>query len=244
MSAKSVFYRLAGFGLARGYLYRPDLTAERFLADPFGKDGTRMYRTGDLVRWRRDVRRFRSDPVEPHLVERLLALAACAPSVGLSQPWRFVLVETPERRRAISENFATANQAALAGYAGERQARYARLKLEGLAQAPVHLVVCADEATNVGHGLGRQTMPETIRYSVVAAIQTLWLAARAEGLGVGWVSILDPAAVHNTLDLPSHWTFVAYLCIGWPEEEHDDPELERHGWQERMCDEAVKPLRR
>ncbi len=198
----------------------------------------------ELVRWRRDVRRFRSDPVEPHLVERLLALAACAPSVGLSQPWRFVLVETPERRRAISENFATANQAALAGYAGERQARYARLKLEGLAQAPVHLVVCADEATDVGHGLGRQTMPETIRYSVVAAIQTLWLAARAEGLGVGWVSILDPAAVHNTLDLPSHWTFVAYLCIGWPEEEHDDPELERHGWQERMCDEAVKPLRR
>jgi len=198
----------------------------------------------ELVRWRRDVRRFRSDPVEPHLVERLLALAACAPSVGLSQPWRFVLVETPERRRAISENFATANQAALAGYAGERQARYARLKLEGLAQAPVHLVVCADEATDVGHGLGRQTMPETIRYSVVAAIQTLWLAARAEGLGVGWVSILDPAAVHNTLDLPSHWTFIAYLCIGWPEEEHDDPELERHGWQERMCDEAVKPLRR
>jgi 5,6-dimethylbenzimidazole synthase len=197
-----------------------------------------------LVRWRRDVRRFRSDPVEPHLVERLLALAACAPSVGLSQPWRFVLVETPERRRAISENFATANQAALEGYTGERQARYARLKLEGLAQAPVHLVVCADEATDVGHGLGRQTMPETIRYSVVAAIQTLWLAARAEGLGVGWVSILDPAAVHNTLDLPSHWTFVAYLCIGWPEEEHDDPELERHGWQERMCDEAVKPLRR
>jgi 5,6-dimethylbenzimidazole synthase len=207
-------------------------------------DGAFKERFAELVRWRRDVRRFRSDPVEPHLVERLLALAACAPSVGLSQPWRFVLVETPERRRAISENFATANQAALEGYAGERQARYARLKLEGLAQAPVHLVVCADEATDVGHGLGRQTMPETIRYSVVAAIQTLWLAARAEGLGVGWVSILDPTAVHDTLDLPPHWTFIAYLCIGWPEEEHDDPELERHGWQERMCDEAVKPLRR
>jgi 5,6-dimethylbenzimidazole synthase len=198
----------------------------------------------ELVRWRRDVRRFRTDPVEPDLVARLLALAVFAPSVGLSQPWRFVLVETPARRQAIAENFAKANQAALGGYAGERQARYAKLKLEGLAQAPVHLAVCADEATAAGHGLGSQTMPETIRYSVVAAIQTLWLAARAEGLGVGWVSILDPAAVRETLDLPPRWSFIAYLCIGWPQEEHDDPELERHGWQERMCEEAAKPLLR
>jgi 5,6-dimethylbenzimidazole synthase len=198
----------------------------------------------ELVRWRRDVRRFRTTPVAPQMIEQLLALAVHAPSVGLSQPWRFVLVETPERRAAISENFAHANQSALEGYAGERQARYARLKLEGLKQAPVHLVVCADEETTTGHGLGRQTMPETIRYSVVAAIQTLWLAARAEGLGVGWVSILDPAAVHATLELPPQWRFVAYLCIGWPEEEHDDPELERHGWQERICEQAMKPLRR
>jgi 5,6-dimethylbenzimidazole synthase len=196
----------------------------------------------ELVRWRRDVRRFRSDPVQADLVARLLALAACAPSVGLSQPWRFVLVETPARRQAIAENFARANQVALDGYAGERQARYAKLKLEGLAQAPVHLAVCADETTAAGHGLGRQTMPETIRYSVVAAIQTLWLAARAEGLGVGWVSILDPAAVRETLNLPTHWSFIAYLCVGWPQEEHDDPELERHGWEERICEEAVKPL--
>jgi 5,6-dimethylbenzimidazole synthase len=180
--------------------------------------------------------------VQADLVTRLLALAVCAPSVGLSQPWRFVLVETAARRRAIAENFAKTNQAALDGYAGKRQARYAKLKLEGLAQAPVHLAVCADETTAAGHGLGRQTMPETIRYSVVAAIQTLWLAARAEGLGVGWVSILDPAAVHASLDLPPQWTFIAYLCLGWPEEEHDDPDLERHGWEERMCEEAVKPL--
>ncbi|MBV9563030.1 MAG: 5,6-dimethylbenzimidazole synthase [Bradyrhizobium sp.] len=199
----------------------------------------------ELVRWRRDVRRFRPDTaVDPDLVERLLSLAVHAPSVGLSQPWRFVLVETPARRAAISDNFARANRAALEGYAGERQARYARLKLEGLAQAPVHLAVCADEATSAGHGLGRQTMPETLRYSVVAAVQTLWLAARAEGLGVGWVSILDPEAVRTILDLPVQWSFIAYLCIGWPEEEHDDPELERHGWQARLCDEAMKPLRR
>ena len=147
------------------------------------------------MRWRRDVRRFRPDPIDPRLIETLLALASHAPSVGLSQPWRFVLVETSARRAAVRENFSKANETALNGYAGERQARYARLKLEGLSQAPVHLAVCADEATGQGHGLGRQTMPETIRYSVVAAIQTLWLAARAEGLGVGWVSILDPEAV-------------------------------------------------
>jgi 5,6-dimethylbenzimidazole synthase len=198
----------------------------------------------ELVRWRRDVRRFRSDPIPSELVTRLLALASYAPSVGLSQPWRFVLVETPARRAAIANNFAAANKAALEGYQGERQARYARLKLEGLAQAPVHLAVCADEATAQGSGLGRKTMPETIRYSVVAAIQTLWLAARAEGIGVGWVSILDPAAAKATLDLPGEWSLVAYLCIGWPQEEHEDPELERHGWEQRQCEQSAKLLLR
>jgi len=198
----------------------------------------------ELVRWRRDVRRFRPDPVDPGLVGKLLALATFAPSVGLSQPWRFVLVESPRRRLAIRENFSAANKAALEGYSGERQACYARLKLEGLSQAPVHLAVYADEATAQGHGLGRQSMPETIRYSVVAAIQTLWLAARAEGLGLGWVSILDPRAVRSILDLPENWAFIAYLCLGWPEEEHDDPELERGGWQERMHQASVEPLLR
>ena len=198
----------------------------------------------ELVRWRRDVRRFRTDPVPQGLIEELLALASHAPSVGLSQPWRFVLVETPARRAAIRENFARANDAALNGYAGEQQARYARLKLEGLSQAPVHLAVCADETTGQGHGLGRQTIPETIRYSVVAAIQTLWLAARAEGLGVGWVSILDPGAARAALDLPEGWSFIAYLCLGWPEEEHEDPELERHGWERRSCETSAIALRR
>lgn len=198
----------------------------------------------ELVRWRRDVRRFSRDPVDPALIAHLLALASHAPSVGLSQPWRFVLVETQARRTAIRDNFAAANQAALDGYAGERQARYARLKLEGLDQAPVHLAVCADETTAQGHGLGRRTMPETIRYSVVAAIQTLWLAARTEGLGVGWVSILDPDTARATLDLPKDWSFVAYLCLGWPEQDHDVPELEREGWEQRQCGESAKPLRR
>jgi len=198
----------------------------------------------ELVRWRRDVRRFRTDPVRPELIEELLALAAHAPSVGFCQPWRFALVESAERRAGIIDNFKRCNQAALAGYDGERRALYAGLKLEGLTQAPVHLAVCADESVATGHGLGRRTMPETLRYSVVAAIQTFWLAARAEGLGVGWVSILDPAETCRLLDLPSDWTLIAYLCVGWPQEEHDDPELERHGWQERLDPALVKPLKR
>jgi len=229
-------------GICYAVLSGPDMTSETKTPPRF--DDAFRERFAELLRWRRDVRRFRSEAIDPGLIEKLLGLASLAPSVGLSQPWRFVLVETEQRRQAIRDNFALANDAALNGYAGERQARYARLKLEGLSQAPVHLAVCADETTAQGHGLGRQTMPETIRYSVVAAIQTLWLAARAEGLGVGWISILDPKAACATLDLPADWTFVAYLCVGWPEEEHDDPELERHGWEQRGCEATVTPLKR
>jgi 5,6-dimethylbenzimidazole synthase len=185
----------------------------------------------DLIAWRRDVRRFRTDPVAPELVLSLLDLAGHAPSVGHCQPWRFVLVEDPGRRAAVRASFARATAQALQGYLGEERRRYSQLKLEGLDAAPVQLAVFADEATEAGSGLGRQTMPETLRYSVVAAVQTLWLAARAHGLGVGWVSILEPQVVTTVLDVPAEWTLVAYLCIGWPQEEHLDPELERSGWQ-------------
>jgi 5,6-dimethylbenzimidazole synthase len=185
----------------------------------------------DLIVWRRDVRRFKTNPVDAHLVDDLIALAAHAPSVGFSQPWRFVLVESQRCREAVRASFARANAQALECYAGERRQLYARLKLEGLAAAPVQLAVFADEETETGAGLGRQTMPETLRYSVVGAIQTLWLGARAHGLGVGWVSILEPDVVSAALDVPPSWSLVAYLCIGWPQEEHTDPELQRHGWQ-------------
>jgi 5,6-dimethylbenzimidazole synthase len=187
----------------------------------------------DLVLWRRDVRRFRTDPVPEELLDRLIELATHAPSVGLSQPWRFVKVKSPERRRAVWESFAAANDRALQGYGGEQRANYAGLKLAGLKEAPIHLAVFSDESTLTGNGLGRQTMPETLRYSVVAAIQTLWLAARAEGLGMGWISILDPAAVTRALEVPEGWTLVAYVDMGWPAEEHLDPELERHHWEAR-----------
>jgi 5,6-dimethylbenzimidazole synthase len=188
----------------------------------------------DLILWRRDVRRFRRDPIDASLMDSLLELASHAPSVGHCQPWRFVLVESPERREAIRSSFVRSNAEALESYHGEQRAQYARLKLEGLENAPVHVAVFADEAAEEGSGLGRRTMPETLRYSVVAAVQTLWLAARAEGLGLGWVSILEPDSVHRALDVPSTWTLVAYLCIGWPVEEHLDPELDRHRWQQRL----------
>ncbi len=186
-----------------------------------------------LVLWRRDVRRFRSDPVETGTLDALIELATHAPSVGFSQPWRFVKVEDGDRRRAVWESFARANARALEGYEGEQKANYAGLKLAGLKEAPVHLAVFSDEQTTTGSGLGVQTMPEMRRYSVVAAIQTLWLAARAEGLGMGWVSILEPAEVTRALDVPKEWKLVAYLCIGRPAEEHLDPELERHHWEQR-----------
>lgn len=197
----------------------------------FDEDFRRQFET--LVRWRRDVRRFRDGPVEEALLADLLELADCAPSVGLSKPWRFVLVESPRARGAVVRSFEQCNAEALSAYEGDTHARYARLKLEGLREAPVHLAVFADEATAKGKGLGRRTMPETLRYSVVTAVHTFWLAARAAGLGVGWVSILDPGAVLEAAGAPDDWTLIAYLCVGWPVEEHDAPELERQGWEER-----------
>ena len=187
-----------------------------------------------LFRWRRDVRRFRTDPVAPGLLDRLIGLAALAPSVGNSQPWRFVKVDDDARRVAVRRNFEAANRDALAAYRGERARLYARLKLAGLDRAPVHLAVFVDAATPLGAGLGCRTMPETLAYSTVGAVHGLWLAARAYGVGVGWVSILDPEAVQDVLDVPEDWSLVAYLCLGYPEEEHPDPELERHGWQRRV----------
>lgn len=187
----------------------------------------------DLVLWRRDVRRFRGDPVSDELIARLIELATHAPSVGNCQPWRFVLVDEGGRRDAVRASFSRANKDALEGYDGEARARYAGLKLAGLTEAPVHLAIYADLTTSRGAGLGRQTMPEMLQYSAVGAVHTLWLAARAEGVGVGWVSILEPAVVSEALDVPASWSLIAYLCIGWPEEEHIDPELERAGWETR-----------
>ncbi|PTE07363.1 5,6-dimethylbenzimidazole synthase [Mesorhizobium helmanticense] len=187
----------------------------------------------DLFLWRRDVRRFEPTPLPEGALGRLLGLASLAPSVGLSQPWRFVVVESPERREAVKACFERCNAQALASFCGERATLYAGLKLAGLNEAPCQFAVFADHATGQGHGLGRMTMPATIEYSAVMAVHTLWLAARAEGLGMGWVSILDPVEMATILDTPPQWTLIGYFCLGYPSQQRNVPELEREGWEVR-----------
>ncbi|NIY75687.1 5,6-dimethylbenzimidazole synthase [Thalassospira sp. HF15] len=193
----------------------------------------------NLLLWRRDVRRFRTDPIPQDDIDDLIKEACLAPSVGNCQPWRFVKVNDPKRRKLIRDSFERANDEALNDYHGERAKLYASLKLQGMDQAPVQLAVFADEETEAGMGLGRKTMPEMLDYSAVAAVQLLWLAARVKGIGVGWVSILEPDVVGKTLDVPDHWRLIAYLCIGYPEQDHVVPELVREGWQDRIDPDAL-----
>ncbi len=189
----------------------------------------------ELMRWRRDVRHFKPDPVDPDVLSTCLGAFSLAPSVGLSEPWRLVQVQSAERRQNILDNFKTANAEALAGYSGERAALYAGLKLQGIKDAPIQLAVFCDEQTTKGAGLGAQTMPEMRRYSVVAGIMNFWLLTRAHGLGVGWVSILDAARATRELEVPEGWRLVAWLCVGWPKDAKDVPELETRGWERRSA---------
>ena len=196
-------------------------------------------RLRELLIWRRDVRRFRRDALPSGTLESLIELACLAPSVGLSQPWRFVIVEDAAARAAIRQNFATCNAQALAAQSGDRAGLYAQLKLAGLDEAPCHLAVFADRATTQGHGLGRRTMPEMIDYSAVTAVHTIWLAARAQGIGMGWVSILDAKAVAALLDVPAEWKFIGYFCLGYPQADDTIPELEQSGWERRRLPASV-----
>ena len=143
------------------------------------------------------------------------------------------IVENAAIRAAIRRNFESCNAQALAAQSSERAALYARLKLAGLEEAPAHLAVFADRATAQGHGLGRHTMPEMSDYSAVTAVHTIWLAARAQGIGMGWVSILDPGAVAVELDVPADWKLIGYFCLGYPQVDETMPELEQMGWEQR-----------
>ena len=200
-------------------------------------------RLKELFLWRRDVRHFLTAKIPAETVTALIDLACLAPSVGYSQPWRFVNVEDSARRAAVLRNFEKCNAEALRDYSGEKAEAYAALKLAGLAEAPVHLAVFVDRIAETGSGLGRKTMPAMVDYSVVMAIHTLWLAARAYGIGVGWVSILNPAEIERVLEVPEGWSLIAYLCLGYPAEEHIVPELERRGW-ERNAESASLILQR
>ncbi len=182
---------------------------------------------------RRDVRRFRTDPVDEALLVQCLDTIRMAPSVGLSEPWRIVRVESDLARHAALENHRQINAEALAGYAGETAEQYAKLKLSGMTEAPVHIAVFCDDGTAKGRGLGARTMPEMRKYSVVSAVTLLWLSLRAHGLGMGWVSILDPMRLAQDLEIPSEWALIGYFCIGWPQENTTTPELEILGWGRR-----------
>lgn len=184
-----------------------------------------------LFEWRRDVRHFRTDPLPVGMIDHLLGVAALSPSVGNAQPWRFIRVG--EARAALADHVDAASEVAARRYDDDRAAAYRALKLHGLREAPEILAVWSDEEPRAGHGLGVATMPEMLRYSTVMAIHTLWLAARSEGIGLGWVSIIEPDIVARLLDAPPHWTLIAILCLGYPADASPTPELERRGWQAR-----------
>lgn len=197
------------------------------------------------IRERRDVRRgYLPEPMSDDLLERLLEAAHNAPSVGLMQPWRFIVVRDLSVRQTIHKIFLDANKHALSDYEGERQQKYLALKLEGILEAPQNICIVCDSQSTQGHQLGRHTMPETAVYSAVCAVQNLWLAARAEGIGVGWVSILEPKRLRRALEIPEHITPVAYLCLGYVEAFAAEPDLERAGWEKRTSLKSVLAFER
>ncbi|MCA0402084.1 MAG: 5,6-dimethylbenzimidazole synthase [Proteobacteria bacterium] len=190
-----------------------------------------------IFRWRRDVRHFRPDPVPEDMLERLRRAMALAPSVGNARPWRVLRVRNDGLREQIRRIFLACNEAAAEEYDTARQAEYRRLKLAGLDRAPEILAIFTAIDPASGHGLGRRRMPETLTQSTAMAIHTLWLAARAENLGLGMVSILEPAKVEALFMLGAEWRFSALLCLGWPEQHDDTPLLHRAGWQENAATE-------
>ena len=194
-------------------------------------DREALYR---IIDSRRDVRAFRRDPVPDDVLTRILEAAHHAPSVGFMQPWNFIVIREPATRARIKRIFLRENERAAANYSGDRADLYRSLKLEGLEDAPINLCVTCDRTRGGPHVLGRNTIVDTDLYSTCCAVQNLWLAARAEGVGVGWVSILDNDALQAVLDIPAQVVPVAYLCVGYPREFLESPELERRGWASRL----------
>ena len=192
----------------------------------------------DIILHRRDVRgtRFIDKPLEPQQVDQLLTAALHAPSVGFSQPWEFVLIRDKAIRQQVKNSFDEANAAAETAFS-DRQQQYARLKLEGILEAPLNIAVFYKPP--VVPVLGQTSMEEVGLYSVVCAVQNMWLMARALNIGLGWVSILDPKKVCRILNAPPGHQLVAYLCIGYTDGFYARPELEILQWEKRQEREAV-----
>lgn len=187
---------------------------------------------------RRDVRRFRQEPVADDVLYRILDAAHHAGSVGFMQPWNFILIREEKTRLRVKAMFDRENERAAGQFTGERRELYKSLKLEGILEAPLNLCVTCDRGRG-GKVLGRNTILDTDIFSTCLAVQNLWLAARAEGVGVGWVSILDNAELSGLLELPVTVVPVAYLCMGYPKEFSDTPMLEAAGWRDRIPLEEV-----
>jgi 5,6-dimethylbenzimidazole synthase len=184
---------------------------------------------------RRDVRsHFLPEPLDDTMLARLLLAAHHAPSVGYMQPWNFIVIRDRSRREQVRDLFLDARRLEGENIAGDKQALYRKLKLEGICETPLNLCITCDRRRSENSPLGRWHNPEMDLYSTVCAVQNFWLAARAEGIGVGWVSILDSAALKRLLGIPEHVVPVAYLCVGRVSEFAPRPDLETHGWGNRL----------
>lgn len=183
---------------------------------------------------RRDIRHFLSDPIDPATLGRILDAAHHAGSVGYMQPWNFIVINKMEVKQKVADIFRRANAKAARNYQGDRQSLYNSLKLEGITDSPINICITCDRTRFGPHVLGRDTIPETDIFSTCCAVQNLWLAARAEGLAVGWVSILNPDELKQTLNIPGNIFPVAYLCIGHTKSFYDKPMLESVGWAKRL----------
>ena len=193
-----------------------------------------------LIFSRRDVRgEFLSDPVAPDVLARILNAAHHAPSVGLSQPWNFIVVRETSRRHAVYREFEASRKREATCFEGQQRDHYDRLRLEGILKAPVNICVTCDRSRAGPVVLGRTQQPDTDIYSTVCAVQNLWLAARAEGLGLGWVSILRPEVLKTLFALPASVEPIAYLCLGHVSDFHARPELEIKGWRDRLPLESL-----
>lgn len=216
----------------------PDFQPELTSGEPFSEaERAAVYRA---IFSRRDVRgQFRPEPIADDVLHRILDAAHHAPSVGFMQPWNFLVVQDAEIKRQVAEVFGRANIEAAAMFPADRQDSYRALKLEGITSAPLNICVTCDRTRGGPVVLGATHMPDMDLFSTVCAVQNLWLAARAEGLGVGWVSILKETEVKTILGIPDGIRLVAYLCVGRVESFFATPELEQKGWRKRVLLEEL-----